>query len=218
MGFSQNMFVNLKNLAFFLKIIAVIHIQSCICINCTKALECQDAFGMESGAITDGQISASSEHSARLAAIRGRLNVQHSPGKGGSWAAQYLDQNQWLQIDVGSQYTKVTCVATQGRSDHPQWVTKYMLQYSNSGGNFHDYRQQYHTTYKVNTLNSLNNLKLFFVRMTVSFNERTNLSLVHSELLCYICLVWYHIFKEPITTYPLEKFVLNLQLYMEKYY
>lgn len=173
---------------------------------------------MESGAITDGQISASSEHSARLAAIRGRLNVQHSPGKGGSWAAQYLDQNQWLQIDVGSQYTKVTRVATQGRSDHPQWVTKYMLQYSNSGGNFHDYRQQYHTTYKVNTLNSLNNLKLFFVRMTVSFNERTNLSLVHSELLCYICLVWYHIFKEPITTYPLEKFVLNLQLYMEKYY
>jgi len=108
---------------------------------------------MESGVITDGQISASSEHSAFLAAIRGRLNVEHSSGKGGSWSARDLDQNQWLQIDIGSQYTKVTRVATQGRSDHAQWVTKYMLQFSNGGGDFKDYKQQYHTTYKVNAPN-----------------------------------------------------------------
>jgi len=110
---------------------------------------------METGAITDGQISASSEHSAFLAAVLGRLNVQHSPGKGGSWSSKDLDQNQWLRIDVGSQYTKVTRVATQGRSDEAQWVTKYMLQYSNSGEDFKDYRQQYHTTFKVNSLNPL---------------------------------------------------------------
>jgi len=110
---------------------------------------------MESGAITDGQISASSEHSASLAAIRGRLNVAHSPGKGGSWSARHLDQNQWLQIDVRSQYTKVTRVATQGRGDYPQWVTKYMLQFINGGGNFHDYKLQYHTTYKVKAPNPL---------------------------------------------------------------
>ena len=109
---------------------------------------------METGAITDGQISASSEHSAPLAAIRGRLNAQHSPGKGGSWSAKSLDQNQWLQIDVASSYTKVTRVATQGRSDKAQWVTKYMLQYNNDEGEFNDYKQQYHTTYKVNALNS----------------------------------------------------------------
>ena len=107
---------------------------------------------METGAITDGQISASSEHSASLAAIRGRLNVQLSPGKEGSWSAKSLNQNQWLQIDVGSQYSKVTGVATQGRRDHAQWVTKYMLQYGNDEGNLNDYRQQYHTTYKVNAL------------------------------------------------------------------
>jgi len=110
---------------------------------------------MESGAITDGQISASSEHSASLAAIRGRLNVEHSPGKGGSWSAKYLDQNQWLQIDLGSQYTKVTGVATQGRSDNAQWVTKYMLQFSDGGGDFNDYKLQYHATYKVNAPNPL---------------------------------------------------------------
>ena len=109
---------------------------------------------METGAITDGQISASSERSASLAAIRGRLNAQHSPGKGGSWSAQSLDRNQWLQIDVGSSYTKVTRVATQGRSDSAQWVTKYMLQYNNHEGEFNDYREQY-TTYKVNALISL---------------------------------------------------------------
>ena len=104
---------------------------------------------METGAITDGQVSASSEYSASLAAIRGRLNVQHSPGKGGSWTAKNANQNQWLQIDVGSPYTKVTRVATQGSSDAPQWVTKYMLQYNNGEGEFNGYKQQYHTTFKV---------------------------------------------------------------------
>ena len=48
---------------------------------------------MESGVITDGQISASSEHSAFLAAIRGRLNVEHSPGKGGSWSARLRSES-----------------------------------------------------------------------------------------------------------------------------
>ena len=104
---------------------------------------------METGAITDGQISASSEYSAFLAAVRGRLNVQHSPGKGGSWSARNLDRNQWLQIDVGSPYTKVTRVATQGRSGSTQWVKKYMLLYNNDEGEFNGYKQQYHTTYKV---------------------------------------------------------------------
>ena len=110
---------------------------------------------METGAINDGQISASSEHSASLAANRGRLNAQHSLHKGGSWSAKSVDQNQWLQIDIGSQYTKVTRVATQGRSNYPQWVTKYMLQYSNGGEDFIDYKKQYHMAYKVSALNPL---------------------------------------------------------------
>lgn len=43
---------------------------------------------------------------------------------------------------MGSEYTKVTGTATQGRGDHPQWVTKYKLQYSKDGVNFNYYREQ----------------------------------------------------------------------------
>ena len=108
---------------------------------------------MESGVITDGQISASTEYNSNHAAIQGRLNFQHYPGKAASWCAGSKDVNQWMQVDLGNRYTKVTRVATQGRSDYSQWVTKYMLQYSNDGVNFHDYKKRYHTTYKVNTAN-----------------------------------------------------------------
>ena len=105
---------------------------------------------MESGAITDGQISASSEHSAGLAAPRGRLNLPLTESTTGAWTALTLDDNQWLQVDLGWTHSTVTQVATQGRNNVNQWVTRYKLQYSNDGINFHYYREQGHTTDKVN--------------------------------------------------------------------
>ena len=59
----------------------------------------------------------------------------------GSWSAGSNNVNQWLQIDLSSQYIKVTRVATQGRSDVAQWITKFKLQYSKDGGNFQYYRE-----------------------------------------------------------------------------
>jgi len=85
---------------------------------------------MENGAISDRQITASSQLDANHAAIQSRLN------KAGSWSAGSIDSSQWLQVDLSSQHTKVTSVATQGRDDSPQWVTKYKLQYSKDGVNF----------------------------------------------------------------------------------
>ena len=99
---------------------------------------------MENGAISDGQISASSQFDANHAAKQGRLHC-----KAGSWSAGNTNLHQWLQVDLGSQYIKVTRVATQGRHDYPQWVTKYKLQYSNDGVNFHYYREQGQTAAKV---------------------------------------------------------------------
>jgi len=99
---------------------------------------------MEKGAIFDGQISASSHLDANHAAKQGRLHC-----KAGSWSAGKNDLHQWLQVDLGSQYTKVTRVATQGRYDHPFWVTMYKLQYSNDGVNFQYYREQGQTADKV---------------------------------------------------------------------
>jgi len=90
---------------------------------------------MENGAISDGQISASSQHSAYLAVTRGRL------GNLRSWSAALNNINQWLQIDLGDQYTKVTRVATQGRNDYNEWVKRYKLRYSDDGVSFHYYRE-----------------------------------------------------------------------------
>ena len=104
---------------------------------------------MANGAISDGQISASSEMDSVHAANQARLHFKANTGKAGSWSARTNDVNQWLQIDLGSRHTKVTRVATQGGNDSLQWVTKYRLQYSNDGVNFQYYREQGQTADKV---------------------------------------------------------------------
>ena len=117
-----------------------------------KPLECQElqeALGMASGAISDEQISASSQHDDNHAATQGRLHFQKTGKKQGAWAAATKDVNQWLQIDLRSYYTRVKRVATQGRNGYDQWVAKYKLQYSNNGENFRFYREQGQTTDKV---------------------------------------------------------------------
>ncbi|XP_078352373.1 polycystin family receptor for egg jelly-like [Oculina patagonica] len=98
--------------------------------------DCQDALGMENGAVSDAQIKASSEYASNHAAPQGRLHFQATATKTGAWSARTNDVNQWLQVDLISQYTKVTGVATQGRNSYSQWVTKYNLQYGDDGVNF----------------------------------------------------------------------------------
>ena len=106
---------------------------------------------MQSGAISDTQINASSECSYRYAANQGRLNLQATEFKKGVWIPAKGDVNPWLQVDVGNHYTKVTRVATQGRNytSPLNWVTKYKLQYSHDGANFQYYREQGQTRDKV---------------------------------------------------------------------
>ena len=103
---------------------------------------------MESRAITDEQIIASSVHDANHAAIQGRLHFQAGAVKTGAWSAGSNDVNQWLQIDLIGQYI-ITRVATQGRNGVNQWVTEYKLQYGDDGNNFQNYREQGLTKDKV---------------------------------------------------------------------
>ena len=112
------------------------------CIHALKSLGCFQALGMESGAISDKQIRASSQWDFKHAPFQGRLHFQGIVPKAGSWSSRESDNHQWLQVDLGSQYTKVTRIATQGRNAFNQWVTKYKLTYSNDGVNFHYYREQ----------------------------------------------------------------------------
>lgn len=115
---------------------------------------------MENGVILDGQITASSEKSSSHAARQGRLHHSGGPDTFGSWTAANDDLHQWLQVDIGSPYTKVTRVATQGRNadNANQWVTMYKLQYGSNGVHFRYYREQGQTTNKVNQNLSYRNL------------------------------------------------------------
>ena len=102
---------------------------------------------MESGKITDSQISASSRYNDNGSARMGRL---HNQERSGAWTAATNDTNQWLQIDLGSYYARVTRIATQGRYGVSiQWVTEYKLQHSEDGVNFQYYREQGQTTDQV---------------------------------------------------------------------
>ena len=105
---------------------------------------------MENGTISDDQISASSQYTNNFPAFQGRLHIQKIGLKQGVWAAALpLDGNQWLQIDLRSQQTKVTRVATQGRNKHHQWVTKYKLQYGNKEESLQYFKEQRQSAVKV---------------------------------------------------------------------
>lgn len=51
------------------------------------------------------------------------------------------DQEPWLQVDLREQ-TEVTAVATQGRFDSWDWVSSFLLLYSDTSGAWKQYRQE----------------------------------------------------------------------------
>ena len=90
----------------------------------------------------------------------GRLHFQYmsSPLRYGAWitlGGHYL-QGSWWQVDFGS-WTKVTIIATQGRQDAAQWVTKYRVSYSYDRLFFSYYKEGDYT-------------KVFFSRLRTSFS------------------------------------------------
>ena len=113
---------------------------------------------MESGAISDAQITASSQLSGYTAANHSRLRFQETGMKAGGWSAATNNSHQWLQIDLGSHDYRVTRVGSQGRHStiFQQWVTKYKLQYSNHAVTFWYFREQGMTTDKVKIAQRLN--------------------------------------------------------------
>ena len=110
---------------------------------------------MESGAITDEQITASSEHNAMHSSKHGRLHFQEITNHAaGAWVANASDDNPWLQIDLIGQYI-VTRVATQGRnsSKYQQFVTNYKLQYGDDEDQLQNYIKQGQAADKVKSVN-----------------------------------------------------------------
>ena len=111
-------------------------------------IDCETPLGMENGAISDVQITSSSQWSNKHAAQNARLNFKKQGAWG--WVTPTNNYEQWLQVDLGSNKT-VTGVATQGSPDnlYDNWVTKYRLQCSDDGVTFRIYKATNDTFPKV---------------------------------------------------------------------
>ena len=105
-----------------------------------KPLLCAEALGMQNEKIPDSAITASSEYSSAYKAINGRLHFLHRSGRVGSWSARTNDVYQYLQVNFGD-WTKISRVATQGRTDGDQWVKSFTLSYGYDSIFFRVYKE-----------------------------------------------------------------------------
>ncbi|PFX12685.1 Lactadherin [Stylophora pistillata] len=85
--------------------------------------------GMQNGKIPNSALTASSKWNANYGPENARLHFHPVSGRQGAWVARVQNVNQWLQVDFGVE-TQVTRIATQGRQNKNQYVTKYTLRYS----------------------------------------------------------------------------------------
>ena len=93
-------------------------------------LPCIDPLGMESGVISDTQITSSSDLSETSTAIYARLNqLGEKNGTEGAWVAATNDKNQWIEVNLYRQ-TVVTGVNMQGNPSSDKWVTRYKVEFS----------------------------------------------------------------------------------------
>uniref|UniRef100_A0A8C3M1T2 Contactin associated protein family member 5 n=1 Tax=Chrysolophus pictus TaxID=9089 RepID=A0A8C3M1T2_CHRPC len=59
----------------------------------------------------------------------------------GGWSPLDSNEQQWLQVDLGDR-VEIVGVATQGRYGSSDWVTSYMLMFSDTGRNWKQYRKE----------------------------------------------------------------------------
>ncbi|CAB1318090.1 unnamed protein product, partial [Coregonus sp. 'balchen'] len=59
----------------------------------------------------------------------------------GGWAPVESNKYQWLEVDLGER-TEITAVATQGRYGSSDWVSSFLLMFSDTGRNWKQYRQE----------------------------------------------------------------------------
>uniref|UniRef100_A0A669DG34 Contactin-associated protein-like 4 n=1 Tax=Oreochromis niloticus TaxID=8128 RepID=A0A669DG34_ORENI len=73
--------------------------------------------------------------------LHGHLIHHLSTNGAGGWSPLISDKYQWLEVDLGER-TKITAVATQGRYGSSDWLTSYLLMFSDTGHNWKQYRQE----------------------------------------------------------------------------
>ncbi|XP_061835035.1 contactin-associated protein-like 4 [Nerophis lumbriciformis] len=79
---------------------------------------------------------SSSQLSSSHAPVFAKLNRRDGAG---GWSPLTSNSYQWLEVDLG-QRTRITAVATQGRYGSSDWLTSYLLMFSDTGHNWKQYR------------------------------------------------------------------------------
>ncbi|MBN3319712.1 CNTP5 protein, partial [Atractosteus spatula] len=101
-----------------------------------------------------------------------KLSASHSPrfaklnrrdGAGG-WSPLISNEHQWLQVDLRDR-VEITAIATQGRYGSSDWITSYLLLFSDMGRTWKQYQQE--------DIIWVNIVYLLFTRLT------TNISLTN---------------------------------------
>ena len=90
------------------------------------------------GELASQKYSIHFQWSSSYKASKGRLNHKTT------YIARTSNQGQWIQVDFGK-LVQVTKIATQGRYNIRQWITKYTVSYSQDCGLF-EYQRDKETT------------------------------------------------------------------------
>ncbi|XP_069493312.1 discoidin, CUB and LCCL domain-containing protein 2 [Ambystoma mexicanum] len=110
-----------------------------------KTSGCYGTLGMESGVIPDSQLAASSI--LEWTDLTGETHIwspeqarmkKHGP----PWASYFIDENQWLQIDL-NKFKKITGIITTGSTmaQYNFYVSMYRILYSDDGKQWSVYKE-----------------------------------------------------------------------------
>ncbi|XP_054878363.1 contactin-associated protein-like 5 [Poeciliopsis prolifica] len=107
-------------------------------LNGASAASHYNCNGPLASALPHSSFQSSSQSSASYSAFYAKLNRRDEAG---GWSPMVTDQDPWLQVDLREQM-EVTAVATQGRYDSSDWVSSYLLLYSDTGRIWKQYRHE----------------------------------------------------------------------------
>ncbi|XP_053323655.1 contactin-associated protein-like 4 [Spea bombifrons] len=97
-----------------------------------------DCEGHLASSLPPASFSSSSELSSSDSAGFARLNRRDGAG---GWSPLISNKYQWLQIDLGER-NEITAIATQGKYGSSDWVSSYLLMFSDTGRNWKQYHQE----------------------------------------------------------------------------
>ncbi|CAL8320600.1 unnamed protein product [Merluccius merluccius] len=103
--------------------------------------ECRSHYNCDGPLVSmlpDTSFHSSSQSSPGNAPHFAKLNRREGAG---GWSPMLTDKEPWFQLDLRDRM-EVTAVATQGRYDSSDWVSGYLLLYSDTGRAWKQYRQE----------------------------------------------------------------------------